>query len=96
MLVKISTDEGITGWGEPTLEGKATVVEEAVRIMGAGILSEDPMQVERLYQRMYRGGLLPGRRDSVQCHQRHRTGALGYQGEEVGRTRVAASGRQVS
>lgn len=60
MLVKISTDEGITGWGEPTLEGKATVVEEAVRIMGAGILSEDPMQVERLYQRMYRGGFYRG------------------------------------
>lgn len=60
MLVKISTDEGITGWGEPTLEGKATVVEEAVRIMGEGILSEDPMQVERLYHRMYRGGFYRG------------------------------------
>ena len=34
LFVKISTDEGICGWGEPVLEGKSTVVEEAVHILG--------------------------------------------------------------
>ena len=31
MLLKIETDEGIVGWGEPVIEGKARTVETAVQ-----------------------------------------------------------------
>ena len=30
MFLKIETDEGITGWGEPVVEGRARTVETAV------------------------------------------------------------------
>ena len=30
MFLKIETDEGITGWGEPVIEGRARTVETAV------------------------------------------------------------------
>ena len=60
MLVKISTDEGITGWGEPTLEGKATVVEEMIHVFAAWLIGEDPGNIEALYQKMYRGGFYRG------------------------------------
>jgi galactonate dehydratase len=60
MLVKISTDEGITGWGEPTLEGKATVVEQAVKVFAELLINEDPMRIEHLYNKMYRGGFYRG------------------------------------
>lgn len=56
MLVKVSTDEGLTGWGEPTLEGKASVVEAAVRALRELLLGKDPMNIEENYQMMYRGG----------------------------------------
>lgn len=60
MLVKISTDEGITGWGEPTLEGKATVVEEAIKVFADLLIGEDPMRIEHLYNKLYRGGFYRG------------------------------------
>lgn len=56
MLVKISTDEGIYGWGEPTLEGKSTIVGEAISVLKELILGQDPMNIEHLYNMMYRGG----------------------------------------
>ncbi|WP_010166629.1 galactonate dehydratase [Candidatus Epulonipiscium viviparus] len=60
MLVKISTDEGIVGWGEPTLEGRATVVGEAIRVFKEYLLGEDPMNIEHLYNVMYRRGFYRG------------------------------------
>ena len=33
MFVKIETDEGISGWGEPVVEGHAKTVEAAEKIL---------------------------------------------------------------
>lgn len=55
MLVKVSTDEGIVGWGEPTLEGRSTVVGEAISVLKEVIIGQDPMNIELLYNMMYRG-----------------------------------------
>lgn len=60
MFLKVSTDEGICGWGEPVLEGKSTVVEEAVKVLGEMIIGEDPMNIEHLWQLMYRGSFYRG------------------------------------
>lgn len=60
MFVKISTDEGIDGWGEPILEGKATVVEEAVHVFARMLRGQDPTNIENLWQMMYRGGFYRG------------------------------------
>lgn len=60
LFLKVSTDEGICGWGEPVLEGKSTVVEEAVKVLGEMIIGEDPMNIEHLWQLMYRGSFYRG------------------------------------
>lgn len=60
MLVKVETDEGLVGWGEPTLEGKATVIEAAIDVLADVIRGQDPMRTEHLYQMMYRGSFYRG------------------------------------
>ncbi|OON94268.1 MAG: galactonate dehydratase [Candidatus Epulonipiscioides saccharophilum] len=60
MFLKISTDEGLVGWGEPALEGKNTIVAEAVRVLGQYIIGKDPDNIEALWQLMYRGGFYRG------------------------------------
>lgn len=60
MLVKVSTDEGIIGWGEPTLEGRATVVEAAINVLKNLIIGKDPSNIEHLYNIMYQGGFYRG------------------------------------
>jgi galactonate dehydratase len=60
LFLKITTDEGVCGWGEPVIEGKSTVVEEAVHTLGKMIIGEDPMNIEHLWQLMYRGSFYRG------------------------------------
>lgn len=67
VFVKIETNEGVTGWGEATLEGKAAAAMACVMDLKDLIIGSDPMQVEHLYQLMYigsfyRGGPVLGRR----------------------------------
>src|SRR5215467_14942260 len=65
VFVKIETNQGVTGWGEATLEGKATAAMACVMDLKDLIIGSDPMQVEHLYQLMYissfyRGGPVLG------------------------------------
>src|ERR1700712_1795265 len=61
LFVKVSTDEGISGWGEPVVEGHASTVAAAVREMDYLLIGADPDRIEDLWQvlyraRFYRGG----------------------------------------
>ena len=60
LFLKIETDEGITGWGEPILEGKAHTVAAAVDEMMDHVIGRDPMHIERHWQRMMKGGFYRG------------------------------------
>jgi len=60
LFLKIETDEGITGWGEPVLEAKALTVAAAVDELMDHIIGRDPMQIERHWQRMMKGGFYRG------------------------------------
>ncbi|MGG1515423.1 galactonate dehydratase [Paenibacillus oryzisoli] len=60
LFLKIETDEGITGWGEPVVEGKADTVAAAVTEMSEHIIGTDPMRIEDLFQVLYRGGFYRG------------------------------------
>jgi galactonate dehydratase len=60
LFLKIETDEGITGWGEPVLEAKALTVAACVDEMMDHIMGRDPMQIERHWQRMMKGGFYRG------------------------------------
>lgn len=60
LFLKISTDEGISGWGEPVIEGKAETVRAAVQEMSSYLIGSDPMRIEDLWQVLYRGGFYRG------------------------------------
>lgn len=60
LFLKIETDEGITGWGEPVVEGKADTVASAVTEMSDYLIGQDPMRIEDLFQVLYRGGFYRG------------------------------------
>ncbi len=60
LFLKIETDEGITGWGEPVIEGKAATVKAAVAELMENLIDKDPMNIEDHWNVMYRGGFYRG------------------------------------
>jgi len=61
LFLKVSTDDGYSGWGEPIVEGQAGTVRGAVEDMTDYLLGRDPRQIEDIWQtlfraRFYRGG----------------------------------------
>lgn len=60
LFLKIETDEGITGWGEPVVEGRADTVKAAVEELKGYLVGRDPLKIEDHWQVMYRGGFYRG------------------------------------
>ena len=54
LFVKVVTDEGITGVGEGTLEGREKTVVAAVDELARVLVGEDPFAIEGLHLRMQR------------------------------------------
>ena len=59
-FVEIETDAGLSGWGEPVIEGKAATVRACVEEMEDYLLGQDPMRIEDIWQTLYRGGFYRG------------------------------------
>lgn len=53
LFVRVSTDEGIYGWGEGSLHGAIESVEAAIHEVGATLIGQDPSGPERHWQTMY-------------------------------------------
>lgn len=60
LFVKVETDEGISGWGEPIVEGRALTVEAAVHELSDYLIGKDPFLIEDHWNVMYRGGFYRG------------------------------------
>jgi galactonate dehydratase len=60
LFLKIETDEGIVGWGEPVIEGKAATVKAAVDELMEYLIGKDPMHIEDHWNVMYRSGFYRG------------------------------------
>ncbi|UVI27529.1 galactonate dehydratase [Paenibacillus spongiae] len=60
LFLKIETDEGIAGWGEPIVEGRALTVATAVEELKRYLIGEDPLRIEHHWQVMYRGTFYRG------------------------------------
>jgi galactonate dehydratase len=60
LFLKIETDEGITGWGEPVVEGRAATVAAAVDELSDYLIGQDPRKIEDHWQVMYRAGFYRG------------------------------------
>lgn len=60
LFLKVETDEGITGWGEPVVEGRADTVRTAVEEFKGWLIGKDPLKIEDHWQVMYRTGFYRG------------------------------------
>ena len=59
-LVKITTDEGIVGWGETTLEGKPKSTIAAVEELSDYLIGQNPLLSEHHWQHIYRSAFYRG------------------------------------
>ncbi len=59
-LVRITTDTGIEGWGESTLEGKPYSVPAAIEEFSGYLIGKDPLRIEHHWQQMYRSSFFRG------------------------------------
>jgi galactonate dehydratase len=59
-LVKITTDSGLAGWGETTLEGKLDSAHAAVAEIAGELIGQDPLRIEHHWQHIYRGAFYRG------------------------------------
>lgn len=60
LFLKMETDEGIVGWGEPVVEGRARTVQTAVEELSEYLIGKDPLRIEDHWQTMYRSGFYRG------------------------------------
>lgn len=60
LFLKISTDEGITGWGEPVVEGHAETVLAAVHEAKDFLIGKDPSRIQDIWQALYRARFYRG------------------------------------
>lgn len=60
LFLKIKTDEGISGWGEPVVEGRAETVKTAVHELMEYLIGKDPHHIEDHWNKMYRSGFYRG------------------------------------
>ena len=63
LFVRVETDTGIVGWGEPVVEGNAETVRTAVEQLAERLVGADPLRIEDHWQVMtkssfYRGGAI--------------------------------------
>ena len=60
LFLRIETDEGIVGWGEPIVEGRAETVAATIGELADHLLGADPSPIEEHWQVLAKGGFYRG------------------------------------
>jgi len=60
LFLRVDTDAGLCGWGEPVVEGRADTVATAVEEMSEYVIGRSPGDIEDIWQTLYRGGFYRG------------------------------------
>ncbi|HHW31766.1 MAG TPA: galactonate dehydratase [Clostridiaceae bacterium] len=60
LFLKITTESGLVGWGEPIVEGKADTVAAAVEEMKEYVIGRNANDIEDIWQVLYRGAFYRG------------------------------------
>lgn len=60
LFLRVDTDEGVVGWGEPVVEGRADTVAAAVAEMSDYLVGTDPARIEDHWQVLFKGGFYRG------------------------------------
>ncbi len=56
LFLRVETSDGLVGWGEPVLEGRAATVEAAVHELAPQVMGSDASRIEDTWQRLTRSG----------------------------------------
>ena len=76
LIIKVSTDEGLTGWADVETLGPAAVAIIAgqgmailgFKTLGELLVGENPLETDRLWDKLYIGSAYYGRRGiAMQC-----------------------------
>jgi galactonate dehydratase len=60
LFLKMHTDAGIVGYGEPVVEGRAHTVQQAVQELESYLIGQDPRRIEHHWQAIYRHSFYRG------------------------------------
>jgi galactonate dehydratase len=60
LFCRIETSDGVVGWGEPVVEGRAEVVRAAVGVLAEYLVGQDPLRIEHHWQVLTKGGFYRG------------------------------------
>ena len=60
LFLKVETDSGISGWGEPVLEGHAETLAAKINEFSDFLVGLDPRRIEDIWQLLYRNGCYRG------------------------------------
>ncbi|MFI7425435.1 galactonate dehydratase [Micromonospora sp. NPDC049836] len=60
LFCRIETDDGVVGWGEPVVEGRAEPVRAAVEVLAEQLVGQDPLRIEDHWQVLTKGGFYRG------------------------------------
>ena len=60
LLLRVETDGGFVGWGEPVLEGRVAATQACVHELESYLIGQDPRRIEHIWQTLYRGGFYRG------------------------------------
>jgi galactonate dehydratase len=60
LFLKVETDEGIVGWGEPVLEGRAETLAALIDELSDFLVGQDPRRINDIWQMLYRNGCYRG------------------------------------
>jgi galactonate dehydratase len=60
LFLRIETDSGLVGWGEPIVEGKAATVAACVADVADYLMGKDPRPIERHWQVLAKGNFYRG------------------------------------
>ena len=54
LLLRMETEKGYVGWGEPNLEGWSDTVAAAVKEIMPSVIGQDPSRIQYIWQKVYR------------------------------------------
>lgn len=60
VLAKVTTSDGVVGYGEASLELKARAVAACIEELAPYIVGDDPLRVEHTWHKLYEGGFWKG------------------------------------
>ncbi|MFG3339388.1 galactonate dehydratase [Glycomyces sp. NPDC048151] len=60
LFVRVETDDGLVGWGEPIVEGRAEAVAATVEALADRLIGADATRIEDHWQVMTKGGFYRG------------------------------------